>query len=191
MSGILEAAASVCEEIRRLGLPHCVIGGIALQRWGEPRMTVDVDVTVLSGFGNELQIFQKLAARFAPRVAEAESLAVHNRIALLVTETGVGLDISLGALPFEERVISRASEWLIPNYGPIRTCSADDLIVLKAFAARDKDWLDIEGLLIRRGESIDRWLVFEELTPLAELKEEPEILDRLNDLFSKHLNPES
>ncbi len=30
---------------------------------------------------------------------------------------------------------------------------------------------------------IDRDLIFEELTPLAELKEEPEILTRLNDLF--------
>ena len=30
---------------------------------------------------------------------------------------------------------------------------------------------------------IDRDLILEELTPLAELKEEPEILSKLNDLF--------
>lgn len=26
------------------------IGGIVLQRWGEPRLTVDIDVTLLTGF---------------------------------------------------------------------------------------------------------------------------------------------
>jgi hypothetical protein len=31
----------------------CFIGGIAVQRWGEPRETVDVDLTVISGFGDE------------------------------------------------------------------------------------------------------------------------------------------
>ena len=31
----------------------CFIGGIALQRWGEPRLTRDVDVSLLTGFGKE------------------------------------------------------------------------------------------------------------------------------------------
>jgi hypothetical protein len=32
----------------------CVIGGIAVQRWGEPRLTRDVDVTLLTGIGGEV-----------------------------------------------------------------------------------------------------------------------------------------
>ena len=31
----------------------CFIGGIALQRWGEQRTTRDLDLTLLTGFGNE------------------------------------------------------------------------------------------------------------------------------------------
>ena len=31
----------------------CLIGGLALQRWGEPRETIDVDLTLLTGFGEE------------------------------------------------------------------------------------------------------------------------------------------
>lgn len=183
MNGILQSAVDVSTAIAQLQLPYCLIGGIALQRWGEPRMTVDVDVTILAGFGNEISVFRKLAKCFAPRIPDAESFAEYNRIALLVTKEGVGVDVSLGALPFEERVISRATDWLIPDYGNIRTCSAVDLIVLKAFAARDQDWIDIRGTLIRQRNRIDRDLILEELTPLAELKEEPEILTRLNDLF--------
>jgi hypothetical protein len=31
----------------------CLTGGIAVLRWGEPRFTRDVDVTLLTGFGRE------------------------------------------------------------------------------------------------------------------------------------------
>jgi hypothetical protein len=33
---------------------------------------------------------------------------------------------------------------------PLHTCSAEDLIVLRAFADRSKDWVDIEGVIIRQ-----------------------------------------
>lgn len=185
MSGILRAAVEVSNQIHRLNLPHCLIGGIALQRWGEPRMTLDVDVTILTGFGNEQQVFRKLSQLFAPRIPDAEAFAMRNRIALLMTSDGVGVDVSFGAIPFEERVIERASDWVIPDHGTIKTCSGNDLVVLKAFAARDQDWIDIRGVLIRQGKRIDREVIFEELTPLVELKEEPEILDRLTQLFQE------
>ena len=35
------------------GWRFCFIGGIALQRWGEPRLTGDVDLTILTGLGRE------------------------------------------------------------------------------------------------------------------------------------------
>jgi len=33
--------------------PFCFIGGLAVIRWGEVRMTQDIDLSLLSGFGNE------------------------------------------------------------------------------------------------------------------------------------------
>jgi hypothetical protein len=32
----------------------------------------------------------------------------------------------------------------------IRTCSAEDLIVYKAFADRPRDWVDVKGILLRQ-----------------------------------------
>ena len=184
MSGILRAAAEVSWRIDELGIPHCIIGGIALQRWGEPRMTVGVDVTVLAGFGNELETFRKLSHYFAARILNAESFAQNNRIALLKTAEGIGVDVSLGALPFEQRVIDRSSCWAVNELGTIRTCSADDLVILKAFAARPQDWIDIGGIITRQGDQLDQRQIFDELTPLVELKEEPEILTHLQQLFT-------
>ena len=67
------------------------------------------------------------------------------------------------------------------------TCSAQDLVVLKAFADRMQDWLDIEGVIVRQGTNLDRSLVLHELGPLLELKEDPQADVTLRGLFAKHL----
>ena len=66
----------------------------------------------------------------------------------------------------------------------LRTCSAEDLVVLKAFASRTRDWADIEALVARRGASLDWDLVLKELAPLAAARDMPEILDRLRAMKS-------
>ncbi|HCE02872.1 MAG TPA: hypothetical protein DEQ98_06480, partial [Acidobacteria bacterium] len=41
-----------------------------------------------------------------------------------------------GGLPFEETLVSRATRFAFPGDVPLLTCSAEGLIILKAFAAR-------------------------------------------------------
>ncbi len=53
MNAIFAAAGEIQEFCRARGWRFCVIGGLAVQRWGEPRLTRGVDVTLLTGFGNE------------------------------------------------------------------------------------------------------------------------------------------
>ena len=79
-----------------------------------------------------------------------------NRVLLLRATSGVGLDIALGGLPFEESAVRRATLFTLPPDVPLRTCSAEDLIVFKAFADRLKDWVDVEGILIRQSSRIGR-----------------------------------
>jgi hypothetical protein len=66
-----------------------------------------------------------------------------------------------------------------PPDTPLRTSSAEDLVVLKVFAARAKDWMDVEGVIVRQGSSIDWSYVRTQLAPLLELKEAPELWDEL------------
>ena len=74
-----------------------------------------------------------------------------------------------------------SGQWRI--YRP-RLCSAEDLIVHKAFANRPQDWIDIETIILRQGEKLNTGLVLQELTPLVALKEQSEILLRLHRLLS-------
>lgn len=168
----------ICEE---QNWKFCFIGGFALQFWGELRITRDVDLTLFAGFGDEESFIDFLLQNFKSRIADAKNFALRNRVILLESENAIGIDVSLGAFPFEEAMVERADyQEYLPGI-KIRICSPEDLIVSKAFAARDKDWFDIKSILIRQ-QKLDWNYIFEQLEPLVELKEEPEILTKLRKL---------
>ncbi len=104
---------------------------------------------------------------------------------MLLLQTASGIDIALAGLPFEENAVRRS----IPvEYAPgirLRICTAEDLIVMKAFADRPQDRIDLRGILVRQGAgNLDWKYIWEQLTPLAEVKEAPEILAHLELLLS-------
>jgi hypothetical protein len=182
MTALIHAAANLQAVCVDHGWKFCFIGGLAVQRWGEPRETVDVDLTLLTGFTNESAFVSTLLATFEPRVPNAAEFARVNRVLLLRAASGVGLDIALGGLPFEESAVARSTLFTFPPDTPLRTCSAEDLVVFKAFADRPKDWVDVEGILIRQSPTMDWDYVRAQLAQLAELKEAPELVDKLERL---------
>jgi hypothetical protein len=178
MNDLLGAACQIQEFCDHQQWRWCFIGGIAVQRWGQPRVTLDVDLTLLTGFGSEDVFIDVLLSRFSARIADAAAFARQRRVLLLKTDEGYGIDVSLGALPFEECVVSRASGFVFEPGLELRTCSAEDLIVLKLFASRAIDVRDAETVTLRQ-KGLDWRYIEEQLTPLAELKESPEILQTL------------
>lgn len=176
---LFQAALELQNYFEKKNWKFCFLGGLAVLRWGEIRMTQDIDLCLLCGFGSEEIHIENLVNDFKPRISGAHEFALQNRVLLLYATNGVSIDISLSGLPFEEEMIKRATFFeYLPNYN-LLTCSAEDLIVLKAFADRPKDWMDIEGILIRQIQNLDQSHIFEQLSPLCEIKEAPEILSKL------------
>ena len=182
MVEVIQAASELQSICQSNDWRFCFIGGLALQRWGEPRRTVDVDLSLFVGFGDEQQFCDVLLKHFAPRISDAAVFARDRRILLLRSTKGVGLDISLAALPYEALVIDRSSYFVYPPDVSLRTCSAEDLIVLKAFAGRGQDWVDVEGIIVRQTGKLDWDYILEQLRPLAELKDSPGIMEQLEAL---------
>ncbi len=179
MLEVYRAAADLRRRFEERGWRFCLIGGLALQRWGEPRETIDVDVTLLTGFGGEERFVQEILTWYEPRVSNPIEFALSTRVLLVQAPSGVGLDIALGGMPFEESTVARATLYEFAPDIWLPTASAEDLIVMKAFASRPKDWVDLEGILIRQEGFLDWEYVESQLQPLVALKEEPEILARL------------
>jgi hypothetical protein len=182
MTRLVQIAAELQRFLDAKSWPNCIIGGIAVQRWGEPRLTEDVDLTLLTGFGHEEPYIDALLARYPARIESPRDFALAHRVVLLKTDDGVGIDIALGGLQFESNAIARATHFEFTSGERIRTCSAEDLVVMKALAGRDQDWMDIKGVLIRQGNLLNWGVILPELRPLCELKEAPEIVTHLERL---------
>ena len=158
--------------------------------WGEARMTQDIDLSLLSGFGDEATYIDELLSAFPPRIPDARTFAVTNRVLLLSASNGVSMDISLAALPFEEQMVGRATPFAYAPDCSLITCSAEDLVVLKAFADRHLDRADVEGIVARRREELDAAYITDQLRPLCELKEAPEIVRKVEGLLDEPGGPE-
>jgi hypothetical protein len=63
-----------------------------------------------------------------------------------------------------------------------RVCRA--ALELQAFC-KEQDWADVDKILMRQGKKMNTALVFQELQPLVELKEDSSILLRLEALMLK------
>ena len=182
---LIEAAREIQEFCRDRDWGFCFIGGIAVQHWGEARLTRDADLTVFTGIGDELRYVDELLARFDSRVEQGRDFALRHRVLLLRASNGVALDVSLGALPFEEKAVASArDEEIVPGVR-LRLAGPGALMVFKAFADRPQDWLDIEGIIVKSGTLIDWNEVRGDLAHLLELKGEPSALGRLDALRAR------
>ena len=114
MNEVIRAAAELQSVCQKENWQFCFIGGLAVLRWGNPRATVDVDLTLLTGFGAEQPFVEVLLHRFEARIPDAAQFALQRRVLLLRSQKGVGLDIALGALPFEELMVQRSSMFEYP-----------------------------------------------------------------------------
>jgi hypothetical protein len=165
--------------------PGIVIGGLAVALLGRPRVTRDVDGMVLLAEDHWPAFLEAgRAFGFLPRLPDALAFAHEARVLLLRHQpTGIDVDVSLGGLAFEEEVISRAQPVQVAGVSvPLPT--PEDLVVMKAVAHRDRDLLDIEGLLAAHpnfeARRVRRWV-----RAFADALEMPEIYDDLDRLLGR------
>lgn len=178
MNPLLLAARDTGRFLAGQAWPHCLIGGLAVQCWGEPRTTLDAGFTLLTGWGGEDAYVDALLGAFEGRIADAREFALARRVLLLRSPGGVDVDITLGALPFEEEMVARAIPIDIAEGVRLACCTAEDLFVMKAFAGRPRDWADLEGIAARQAGKLDVAHITRHLAALCEIKEDPGILRR-------------
>jgi len=183
MKALFHAAADLEAFLIERRWKYCFIGGIALQRWGQPRLTNDIDLTILAGFTDEAGYVDALLQQYDARVPGGREFALAHRVLLLQSPDGIPIDVALGGIDFEQRAVSRATRFEFVPGVCLLTCSGEDLIVLKAFANRPRDWADVETIITRQQGQLDLNYLFSQLEPLCQIKGAPEIVDRLERLI--------
>lgn len=167
-------------------IPYAIIGGIAVQRWGQPRLTRDVDLTVLLPRGAEEATLREIVAAFPARIKDAVAFALEHRVLPVNVPGGSEADISLGLPGYEEHVIARAVSYDLGNGRVVRLCSPEDLIIHKSLAGRPQDVLDLEGVVARQATALDVPYVRRWLEELARLADDPEVAARFERVWARY-----
>lgn len=181
---LLAAALEVQQFCEHRRWKYCFIGGIAVQHWGEQRVTRDAGLTVFTGIGDEPYYVDEFLGKFKSRVEQAREFALRQRVLLLRASNGIPVDISLGALSFEDKAVSTSTLEEITPGVRLRLCTAAALVVFKAFAGRPNDWRDVEGIVLKSRQRIDWDDVRRDLAELLELKGDNEAMTQLEAILS-------
>jgi predicted nucleotidyltransferase len=185
---LLQALAALDRALTGLGVPFMIIGGIAVIARGVPRQTIDIDATVLGRAVSLDDLFGALGAHgIVPRIADAERFARRQQVLLLEHRpTGTTLEVSLAWLPFEEEALERSSPVDFRGI-EVPVAQAQDLIVYKAVAWRDRDKADIERLLLLHGHELDLAFIRDLVRQFAEALEEPARVTEFEELVRRSL----
>jgi hypothetical protein len=173
---LARAAREVLTALDEAHIRACVIGALAVHRWGEPRATSDADLSALAPYGLEANVLDVLLHRFEGRRPGARDFALAHRVLLLKTTAGVEVDVALAAFPFELEALQLASSWEIVPGVSLRACPAEHLVVYKLVAARRNDLADMESIVRRQGRRLNVELIRRWGREFAELKEDPDLL---------------
>jgi hypothetical protein len=182
---LVSAARAVLAALDAASIPACLIGGMVVSRWGQPRATTDSDLSALTPYGDEARVVDTLLAQFHPRRVDARAFAIDHRVLLLASADGVGIDVALAAFPFEVEAIDSATPWRLDEGVVLRACSAEHLIVYKLVAARPQDLIDVDGIVRRQGARLDLDLIRRWGREFAELKQDPDLLRPFEEALRK------
>jgi uncharacterized nucleotidyltransferase DUF6036 len=182
-AGFLDALRDLSAALDELGSPAMIIGGVAVIAHGVPRLTVDIDATVVAAGVSPGRASAALARHgIHPRIPDAEAFAAANHVFLATHSTsGTPVDLSFAWLPFEESALARAEAVDYAGVA-IRVARPQDLVIYKLVAARPRDIDDAEALLVLYGTSMDLGLVktvVGEYATLLDDEERPRILAEL------------
>lgn len=153
--GLVESAVRLSAFLTDHEVPHALIGGLALQHWGEARLTRDVDCVVLLSEEDLDRFYKNLMKYYRPRIEDALDFAKVHRILLLADEDGTPVDLSLGLPGYEEEAIARSVPILLMGQGPVNVLAAEDLVIHKCVAGRPRDIDDLHGILVRQKDHLN------------------------------------
>jgi hypothetical protein len=155
--------------------PYMVVGGFASLHWGRQRLTRDLDLTVEVPLAGLADFVTDLGREFKLHDREPLEFAQRNHLIRLVTHVSVPVDLMLAMLPYQVAAIGRAVQ--VP-VGPrsVRLCTPEDLIIYKLASERAQDHVDVEGIVLRQAEALDRTYLDRHVRDLAAGLERPDIL---------------
>jgi len=170
--------------VETLEWPTMVIGGLAVAARGRPRMTADADITIAMPEGAEEDLVRRcLAAGFRPLPEEPLDFVRARRVLPLQADDGTRVDAIVAGSPYEIEAIGRSTDVAVQGV-TLRMACAEDVVIHKVVAGRERDIEDARSVVQRSGASFDPGLVRRVIVPLAEAIADDDLRRRMEDVLS-------
>jgi hypothetical protein len=155
--------ARLAQALDRAKLAYMVIGGQAVQLYGEPRLTRDIDIT-LAADADGLPVVSRLCAEtgLKPLVADPAAFVKETMVLPALDEpSGIRVDFIFSRSPYERQAIERSRSVQLAGAG-VRFAAVEDVVVHKLVAGRPRDIEDVRGILAKNPgldrDYTERWL---------------------------------
>lgn len=171
------------EFCQRNYIDYAVIGGVAVITYDYQRTTKDIDITVLCKLEELSIIHDKFIQEYLS--LQSDSLNFFSRNFLLPVKdkiTDIKIDVAAGLTIFDDTIIKRRKRTKLGR-AEFYICTLEDLIIYKLFAHRHLDLGDVEMLLERNANSIDKSYLLSTAEKFREL-ERGDIIEYLNKLLT-------
>ena len=148
--------ALLARELDRAGIAYMVIGGQAVQLYGEARMTQDIDITLGIGTEGLARVMDVCRACGLNIRTNAPVELVRDTMVLPAIEekTGIRVDFVFSLTDYERQAIERGR--LVELGGTeVRFAALEDLIIHKLVAERPRDIEDVR-IILARNPGFDR-----------------------------------
>lgn len=168
----IATALRVADALDRAGHLHALFGGLLLAAYGEPRETHDVDLAVLDVTADAARLALESSGVRSSISFEAVTfggLSI-SRLALFGGDEDTGLNVLDLVRPRSPRYRAAALARSVTapvRDASVRALSADDFVVFKALATRDRDIDDAASVLVRSRELLDLDAIEHEIERLS------------------------
>jgi hypothetical protein len=177
MTLLERAVVEIAAALESMRIDYMIVGGIANAVWGEPRATIDVDVTVAVEHPGLSAAIAGLGRLFNTSVPDPDAFVRRTRVLPLDTADGIRIDVIFALLSFERDAVQRAT---MVTFGDrsVRVVTPEDLLLMKIISDRPRDLADAEALTRRRADTLDRAYLEPRIREFAESLERPDILTK-------------
>ncbi len=159
-------AQRLASAVQSRGWDYALGGALALGYWGQPRGTVDVDLTLFVSCDRPTEciwLLQEIGCNVSAAEAAA-SLRAHGFCRATFGQLRV--DVFLPIIAFYEAARARRKRVRLGDQ-PVMIWDAESLAVFKMMFFRRKDVADVEQILRAQGRHFDRVWVREQLTEIC------------------------
>jgi hypothetical protein len=147
---VINLIGKIATGLNKANIPYMVMGGQAVLVYGEPRFTVDIDITLGFDIDKLNRIIEVINSLELKILIDDYQDFVKRTMVLPVQDkkTGIKIDFIFSYSEFEYKALNRTIKKKIGNH-TINFISLEDLIIQKIVSGRARDIDDVRSIIVK------------------------------------------